>query len=579
MRILVGASSCGISAGADGVIGAIDAYLESVGRPERAERTGCIGMCFAEVLVEIINGCESRFYGRVTPEAAASIIKGELEGSIDESLIVDAEKFLSGQKRIVLRNCGRIIPSDIDDCMNSGDSYKALQKIFLERISPEDVIREIEISGLRGRGGGGFPTFFKWRAVRNSEGSCKHIICNADEGDPGAFMDRSVLESDPHSVIEGMTIAGFAAGASCGHIYLRAEYPLAVMRMKEAVRQAEERGVLGENILGSDFSFSIEIKEGAGAFVCGEETALIASMEGRRGMPVLRPPYPAQKGFCSEPTCINNVETLANVPWIIYNGGDAFAKAGVGKSRGTKVFAVAGKVMNPGLVEIEMGTSIHDLVFGICGGLKDSRPLKAVQLGGPSGGCIPASLDHLSLDYETIKETGAIMGSGGMIVLDDSSCMVDLARYFLTFTQSESCGKCTFCRVGTRRMLEILEKAVCGKASSQDIERLEDLALSVKKSSLCGLGQSAPNPVLTSLKYFRSEYDSHISGSCPSLSCRELVRFFIDSSKCRKCGACFKKCPAGAIVRNDSGFAIDHSKCVKCASCFNSCRFGAVSRG
>ncbi len=578
MRILVGASSCGVSAGADAVIASIDGALERLGSDLRAERAGCIGMCFAEVLVEIRDAGESRFYSRVTPDTAVRIVEEDVIGGRPASdLLIDPASFLSGQRRIVLRNCGRVVPSDIEDCMLSGDSYRALRRILSEGMSPEDVLGEIEASGLRGRGGGGFPTHVKWRAMRSSSAGRGFIVCNADEGDPGAFMDRSVLEGDPHSVIEGMIIAGMATGASSGIVYLRAEYPLAVERMRAAVDQALARGLLGDDILGSGLSFSIRIKEGAGAFVCGEETALIASLEGRRGMPVPRPPYPASKGFKGLPTCINNVETLANVPWIVLHGGAEFAKIGTGSSRGTKVFAVAGKVARPGLVEVDMGTPISEVVSGICGGVPGGS-FKAVQLGGPSGGCIPASMADLSLDYETIRKTGAIMGSGGMIVLDDSTCMVDLAAYFLSFTQSESCGKCTFCRVGTRRMLEILRRLKSGEASESDVARLERLALEVGRASLCGLGQSAPNPVLTSLRFFRDEYEAHVAKRCPAGACQKLLRFSIDPGRCRACGLCLRNCPAGAIRRGSGAFyEIDPSLCVKCGSCLRACRFGAVS--
>lgn len=581
MRILVGASSCGISAGALNVVSALERALAKKGKSSlKVETTGCIGMCFAEPLVEIRENGSSRFYAGVSPEDAELIAAEDicLKEPI-ERLLIDPDEFLKRQTRIVLRNCGRVVPSDIDDCIKYGDSYKALEKALSEKFFGEGIISEIRKSGLRGRGGGGFPTHLKWSAARNAAGNKKYIVCNADEGDPGAFMDRSVLESDPHSVIEGIIIAGAAIGAHNGIIYLRAEYPLAVERMKQAVSQAEKRGFLGENIMKSGFSFNIAIKEGAGAFVCGEETALIASLEGRRGMPEIRPPYPAEKGVFGCPTCINNVETLANVPWIILNGGEKFASIGTPASKGAKVFAVAGKAAKSGLVEIEMGTKLSDVVFGICGGVKDGGKFKAVQLGGPSGGCLSSEFLDVPLDYESVGKTGAIMGSGGMVVLDESSCMVDIAKYFLSFTQAESCGKCSFCRIGSKKMLELLNDIMEGKVGKESLDELQNLAESVKRASLCGLGQSAPNPVLTSLKYFKEEYLAHIEFKRHSDVCRKIGKFSIVSAKCRKCGLCMKKCPVNAIFKTAEGaYVIDADICVKCGQCAESCAFKAISR-
>lgn len=433
---------------------------------------------------------------------------------------------LKSQVRIALKNCGRINPEDIDDYIKNG-GYEALKKV-LTSMTPEEVIEEIKISGLRGRGGAGFPTWFKWDAARKASGDIKYVVCNADEGDPGAFMDRSILEGDPHAVLEGMTIAAYAIGAKEGYIYVRAEYPLAIKRLEIAIEQARNRNLLGNNILNTNFSFDIKLKKGAGAFVCGEETALIASIEGERGMPRLKPPFPAQSGLWGRPTNINNVETYANVPWIITNGGKAFASLGTEKSKGTKVFALAGKIKRGGLVEVPMGMSLREVIYNIGGGIKDDKAFKAVQMGGPSGGCIPADLIDTPVDYESITKTGAIMGSGGMIVMDETTCMVDIARFFLEFTCKESCGKCTYCRVGTRRMLEILDRICNGEGRDGDLELLEELAVSVKDGSLCGLGQTAPNPVLTTLRYFKDEYIAHIRDKkCPAKQCKALITYSI----------------------------------------------------
>ncbi len=581
MKIMIGAGTCGISAGATAVITTLTAELfkNNLGHIE-VFKTGCVGMCFCEVLVEIDDGENKRLYGNITPERAIDIVhKDIIEKKPIEEWLIDKEKFLKPQKRIALRNCGNIVPSSIEDYI-AHDGYKAICSILENKISSEKIIEEIETSGLRGRGGGGFPTAFKWKAAHEAKGEPKYLICNADEGDPGAFMDRSILEGDPHSVVEGMLIAARAIGAQHGYIYVRAEYPLAIERIKDAIEQAKQHNLLGDNIKNSGFSFDIKIKEGAGAFVCGEETALIASIEGMRGMPRVRPPYPAQSGLHGKPTNINNVETLANIPWIILNGGEHFASLGVGRSKGTKVFTTAGKIARPGLIEVEMGMTISEIVNNIGGGIAGGGKFKAVQMGGPSGGCIPASMAETPVDYESLMSTGAIMGSGGMIIIDDSTCMVEMARFFLSFTQEESCGKCTFCRIGTKRMLEILENLVSGKACEDDLKRLEDIALLTKKSSLCGLGQSAPNPVLTTLKHFHDEYMAHAHNKkCPAKYCKSLITYSVDQQKCKKCNMCKKVCPThAATVSQDKVYTITQELCIKCGKCFDTCKFGAISR-
>ncbi|MCK4926135.1 NADH-quinone oxidoreductase subunit NuoF, partial [Candidatus Aerophobetes bacterium] len=471
---------------------------------------------------------------------------------------------------------GIIDPESIDDYQNAG-GYQALEKV-LRSMSPEEVIEEVKGSGLRGRGGAGFSTGRKWELARNAPGEPKYVVCNADEGDPGAFMDRSVLESDPHSVLEGLLIAGYAIGALEAYIYVRAEYPLAVKRLKVAIQQAEEKGYLGKSILGTHFGCSIRILEGAGAFVCGEETALIASLEGRRGMPRFRPPFPATSGLWGKPTCINNVETLANIPWIIINGGKKFSEYGIKKSRGSKVFALAGKINRGGLVEVPMGITLREVIFDIGGGIQNGGRLKAVQMGGPSGGCIPEALADTPIDYESVTGTGAIMGSGGMVVMDESTCMVDVAKFFLSFTQKESCGKCTFCRIGTLRMLEILERITDGKGHLRDLEILEDLAQKVKEASLCGLGQTAPNPVLTTIRYFKDEYEAHIEKRrCPAKKCRALISFEIIPEKCTGCRACALCCPTEAVSgEKKKPHRIDQVKCIKCGMCLDSCKVDAI---
>lgn len=579
MKIVVGEGSCGIAAGAAKVYSAIEKLIGLTGSTLTV--TGCIGMCFLEPIVDIYDGGElKKRLVKVRPEDAEKIIayvNGD-ENAVNDIEISDEDKlFLEKQTRIALRHCGIINPEIIDE-YTACDGYRALEKV-LKTMTPEDVIEEIKISGLAGRGGAGFPTWFKWNAARQSPGETKYLICNADEGDPGAFMDRAVIESDPHNLIEGMLIGAYAIGAKEAVVYVRAEYPLAIERLKEAIKQAEEKGFLGENIMGTGFSCKMRIKAGAGAFVCGEETALIESLQGERGMPRLKPPFPAQSGYWCKPSNINNVETFANVSWIILNGGEAFAAMGTDGSKGTKVFALTGKIKRGGLVEIPMGKTLRDVIFDIGGGIKNGKKFKAVQMGGPSGGCIPAELLDTVIDYKALGATGAIMGSGGMVVMDETTCMVSMAQFFLDFTAKESCGKCIHCRIGTKRMLEILNRIVKGEGREGDIELLEELCYSIKDGALCGLGQTAPNPVLTTIKYFRNEYEAHINDKkCPAKSCPDLLEYTIDADKCRGCTLCAKKCPANAISGEvKSAHKIDRDKCIKCGSCVSVCRFGAVN--
>lgn len=588
-RIVVGMGTCGLSAGARAVFERLGELADE--NPDVCELTisGCIGMCYQEPLVEIRDGESRAFYGGVTPESAEKIFEDHVLNNKrveDDNLVYIIERdgstsgseadFLDLQERIVLRNCGTINPESISDYMQSG-GYESLDKVLF-KMSPEEIIQEVKNSGLRGRGGAGFPTGLKWSFAASNKADRKYVVCNADEGDPGAFMDRSVLEGDPHSVLEGMIVCARAISANFGYIYCRAEYPLAIHRLEIALSEAREKGYLGEDILGSGFDFDIKIKQGAGAFVCGEETALFASIEGERGMPRIRPPFPAEKGLWQKPTNNNNVETYANIPWIIMNGADAYAAFGTEKSPGTKVFALAGKVVHGGLAEVPMGTTIDDLVFRIGGGIKEGREFKAVQMGGPSGGCIPASKKNTPVDFESIPATGAIMGSGGMVVMDDTTCMVEIARFFLDFTQNESCGKCTFCRIGTLRMLEILERLTRGEGLPEDIERLERLSIQIKEASLCGLGQTAPNPVQTTIRYYMDEYLAHINDKrCPAGSCLPLVEFSIDAVKCVGCTLCAKSCPVDAISgKVKEPHIIDQEICVKCGKCIASCNFSAV---
>ena len=579
MRVVVGQGSCGIATGAKKTAAEFERLIAENNLDVKVDVTGCVGTCYLEPIVDVYDddGKLTR-YVKVQPDKAAKIVEEHLKNGKaveEQSITAEDEEFVTKQQRVVLRNCGVINPEEIDEYI-AVDGYKAIEKV-LASMSPEDVIEEIKVSGLRGRGGAGFPTWFKWNAAYQSQGKEKYLVCNADEGDPGAFMDRSVLEGDPHSLIEGMIIGGYAMGASEGVIYCRAEYPLAIKRLEIAMEQARSKGFLGKNIFGSSFSFDIRIKAGAGAFVCGEETALIASLEGERGMPRLKPPFPAQKGYWEKPTDINNVETLANVPWIIYNGGAAFGAMGTEKSKGTKVFALAGKIKKGGLVEVPMGLTLKDVIFDIGGGIKNDRQFKAVQMGGPSGGCIPADLIDTPVTYEDINKTGAIVGSGGMIVMDEDTCMVDMSRYFLNFTRDESCGKCNYCRIGTKRMLEILERITEGEGKEGDIELLEELANKIKDGSLCGLGQTAPNPVLTTIKYFRNEYEDHIyNKKCTAGSCKALITFNITDA-CVGCTLCKRNCPVDAITGElKEMHVIDKEKCIKCGKCIESCKVGAI---
>ncbi|HOK38579.1 MAG TPA: NADH-quinone oxidoreductase subunit NuoF [Bacteroidales bacterium] len=587
MKVLVGLASCGIAAGANKVYDKILAIKEQEKLNFELTKTGCIGMCYREPLVEIIDDTGSYLYGEIDDVKITEIIEKHIKtGEPVKEYIVKTDLFENeddsywkNQVKIALRNCGVINPEVIEEYENAG-GYLAVKKILNNNISQETVIQTIIDSGLRGRGGGGFPTGLKWKFAFNSKSDEKYIICNADEGDPGAFMDRSVLEGDPHSVLEGMTIAAYAIGATQGVIYCRAEYPLAIKRLNIAIEQARTKGYLGKDIYGKKgWNFDIYVKEGAGAFVCGEETALMASVEGRRGMPRKRPPFPAVSGLWKKPTNINNVETFANVPYIVLNGAQSFNKYGTEKSKGTKVFALTGKIKRGGLVEVPMGISIKDIIFKLGGGIQGDKKFKAVQLGGPSGGCIPDYLAETPVDYDSILATGAIMGSGGMVVMDETTCMVDMARFFLDFTQKESCGKCTFCRIGTKRMLEILTRICEGEGKEGDIELLEELAYQIKDSSLCGLGQTAPNPVLTTIKYFRNEYEAHIRDKkCPAKSCKKLITYTVNPEKCTGCTVCAKNCPVNAISgeRKQVHF-IDQEVCIKCGVCFSKCKFEAIN--
>ncbi|MFC1990868.1 NADH-quinone oxidoreductase subunit NuoF [Chloroflexota bacterium] len=592
-HILVGAATCGQAAGAMAVIDAINSELAKHKIEATITHVGCIGICYTEPLVDIIKPNRPRIcYANVTPEIVPQLIEDYLIndnphpdlalGVIGDGSVDGIPKFwdlpmLKPQVRIALRNCGIIDPEKINHYIARG-GYSGLDNAL--KMNPQDVIEEIKKSGLRGRGGGGFPAGMKWQFCRDAPGTEKYLICNADEGDPGAFMDRSLLESDPHAVLEGVLIGAYAMGATHGYIYCRAEYPLAIERLELALKQMEEYGLIGDNILGTDFSFHVKVKEGAGAFVCGEETALIASIEGKRGMPRPRPPFPAQSGLWGKPTNINNVETWANVSAILQHNGDWYAGYGTEKSKGTKTFALAGKINRTGLIEVPMGIPLREIVYDIGGGIPDDKEFKAVQTGGPSGGCLPASLLDLPVDYESLAGAGAIMGSGGMVVMDEETCMVDVARYFLSFTQSESCGKCVPCRVGTKQMLDMLVDMTKGKGQPEKVDRLLELCESIKAGSLCGLGQTAPNPVLTTHRYFQDEYKAHVEEQrCPALACTDLIQFYILPDKCMACGICLRECPSEAILGGKKMVhVIDQEKCSKCGTCLEVCptRFGAV---
>ena len=583
ITIKVGLASCGVAAGAKDVYKALEEYLQANPRPVKLMQTACIGMCFEEPIVEFGGGDLGKMHvGKADPESIIKTMEDYLKGIAPTENVILGEKIpgrhnelLANQHRIVLRNCGVIDPKSLEDYEATG-GYQGLKKAL--SMDKKAIIEEIKASGLRGRGGAGFSTGMKWTFAAQEVSDKKYVVCNADEGDPGAFMDRSALEGDPHNVIEGMIIGAYAMGADEGYIYCRAEYPMAIEHLKIAIDAAEARGYLGKNILGTDFSFELHIKEGAGAFVCGEETALMQSIEGKRGMPTLRPPYPAVSGLWGKPTNINNVETWANVAWIIMHGAQAFHKFGTEKSPGTKVFALAGKIAGSGLIEVPMGIPIRDIIYKVGGGMKTAKPFKAVQMGGPSGGCIPAEKLDTIVDYDSITATGAIMGSGGMVVMDSGTCMVDVARFFLNFTQNESCGKCTFCRIGTKRMLEILTRITEGKGELEDITRLEELAENIIKGSLCGLGQTAPNPVLTTLRYFKDEYLAHIVDKCCTAGvCIPLLKYRIDPDKCIGCTACARKCPVSCISGSvKQPHVIDTDKCIKCGACLKACKFDAV---
>lgn len=595
-RVIIGMGTCGIAAGAKDVLLAVKDELNARRLAVKVCQTGCIGMCEQEPLLDVeLSDGERVTYGKVTPALARKIIAEHVgsghavkasalarlprgAASTDNSGVPTYREMdlFKKQNRIVLRNCGLIDPENLEEYI-ACSGYQALGKVLAE-MAPEQVIEEVKLSGLRGRGGAGFSTGQKWQFARQAAGNIKYVICNADEGDPGAFMDRSVMEGDPHTLIEGMIIAGYAIGAQEGYIYVRAEYPLAIRRLLTAIGQAEALGLLGDDILSSGFNFRLHIKEGAGAFVCGEETALMASIEGRRGMPRPRPPFPANHGLWGKPTNINNVETYANVPVLILDGGAKFAGIGTAKSKGTKVFALTGKIKNTGLVEVPMGITLREIIFEMGGGTSSGKEFKAVQIGGPSGGCIPAELLDLPIDYDSLVQAGAMMGSGGLVVMDSDMCMVNLARFFLNFTQAESCGKCTPCREGTKRMLEILARITEGKGREGDIELLIQLGETVKQTSLCGLGQTAANPVLSTLRYFRHEYEAHIlEKRCPAGACTALLNHSINAEKCRGCSLCKKVCPVQAISgKVKEAHSIDNSLCINCSACMEACRFGAI---
>ena len=581
------------------IIKALNEELNAKGLAEEVKvvMTGCFGLCAKGPIMIVYP--EGAFYSQVKVDDVKEIISEHIEhgrivkrllhteeGQTEPVLSLSDTAFLKKQVRNALRNCGVIDPENIEEYIGR-DGYQALAKV-LTTMTPQDVIDVITASGLRGRGGAGFPTGIKWKFAKASQGPVKYVCCNADEGDPGAFMDRSVLEGDPHVVIEAMAIAAYAIGSNQGYVYVRAEYPIAVKRLQKAIEQAKEYGLLGKNIFGTGFDFDLEIRLGAGAFVCGEETALMTSIEGKRGEPRPRPPFPAVKGLFGKPTILNNVETYANVPQIILNGADWFASMGTERSKGTKVFALGGKIVNTGLVEVPMGTTLREVVFDIGGGIPHGKKFKAAQTGGPSGGCIPAEHLDVPIDYDNLIAIGSMMGSGGLIVMDEDNCMVDIAKFFLEFTVDESCGKCTPCRIGNKRLLEMLTKVTDGTATLEDLDKMEQLCYYIKANSLCGLGQTAPNPVLSTLRYFKDEYIAHVvDKKCPAGVCKKLLNFNIDKDKCIGCGMCARQCPAGAITRTTyiapghklASMEIDTQKCVKCGACVSTCKFGAIKKG
>lgn len=592
-RILVCA---GTGCASSGALPIIDVLKEEIQRQGFADTvqvigTGCQGFC--EKGPTLVIEPQHILYTRVTKEDVAEIVESELNKGerVERLLLVDPAtqkpvssmsdiRFFAKQHRIVLHNCGVIDPQKIDD-YTAREGYKGIEKA-LKEMSSEEVMEEVKKSGLRGRGGAGFPTGVKWGFCRQTPSDKKYIICNADEGDPGAFMDRSVLEGDPHSVIEGMLIGAYAIGADEGYVYCRAEYPLAIKHLEIAIKQAEAAGYLGENIFGTGFNFRLNVFAGAGAFVCGEETALMASIEGKRGMPRVRPPFPAVSGLWGKPTNINNVETWSNIPHILRHGAEWYAQFGTEKSKGTKIFALTGKVNNTGLVEVPMGTTLREIIFDIGGGIQGGKKFKAVQIGGPSGGCLPEDMLDLAVDYDTLTQAGAMVGSGGLVIMDETTCMVDIARYFLNFSKKESCGKCTPCREGTTRMYEILDRITKGEGKEEDLDTLENLALTIKETSLCGLGQFAPSPILATLKYFRHEYEAHIHDhKCPAHNCTALLSYTIDPEKCKMCSLCAKNCPVSCISgdkKTNTPYVIDEEKCIKCGTCMEKCKFGAISR-
>ncbi len=594
--LICGGTGC-TSSGSKVLMSTFEEELKKQGLEDEIKivQTGCFGLCALGPVVIVYP--EGTFYSHVKKEDVAEIVeehllKGrlvdrlvykdvaeEVKDAAERHVSLNDTNFYKTQKRVALRNCGLINPENIDEYI-AMDGYAALGKVLTE-MTPEQVIQEVKDSGLRGRGGGGFPTGLKWSFTAANAADQKYVVCNADEGDPGAFMDRSVLEGDPHCIVEAMTICGYATGATEGYVYVRAEYPIAVKRLQIAIDEAREYGLLGKNIFDSGFDFDLHIRLGAGAFVCGEETALMTSIEGNRGEPRPRPPYPAVKGLFGKPTTENNVETFANIPQIILKGAKWFASMGTERSKGTKVFALGGKIVNTGLVEIPMGTTLREIIEDIGGGVPHGKKFKAAQTGGPSGGCIPASLIDTEIDYDNLTAIGCMMGSGGLIVMDEDNCMVDIAKFFLNFTVDESCGKCAPCRIGTKRMMELLEKITDGKGTLEDIDRLEELAYYIKENSLCGLGQTAPNPVLATLKFFRDEYVAHVVDKrCPAGVCKKLLNFSIDPEKCKGCTLCARKCPVGAIsgtVKNPH--TIDTTKCIKCGACMDNCKFGAISKG